>query len=384
VPRSNFLHLLGAILNCCILLFVVVENSTAQLPVDKFKDGIKHYRDGSGQRDYARFKPEQIVEIADNILLHQRNNGGWPSNWDPLRILSNKEIQAIRRDRGKLDTTFDNRSTYPQIEYLSHAFLGTGEEPYRQAVLKGLEFVFSAQYENGGFPHSYPSQSNYRPHITFNDDSMVGVLSMLRRVATGAKPFEWIPEELKIRAVEAVRRGDECILRTQVVVDGQRMIWPGQVDKESLQPTQARSYELPSLMSAESVGVVRYLMGVDCPNPEIRRAIESAVRWFEQSKIEGIRIQSVSNEPVRYNNHTATTDRIVVEDPNAPPIWARFYEIGTNRPFMANRDGTKVYSLAEVHHERRTGYGWYTTSPNSLLEDDYPKWRAKWVNGSQD
>jgi PelA/Pel-15E family pectate lyase len=80
---------------------------------------------------------------------------------------------------------------------------------------------------------------------------------------------------------------------------------------------------------------------------------------------------------VQYEFHTTTFDRRAVEDPDAPPIWARFYEIDTNRPFMANRDGIKVYTLAEVARERRTGYSWYGYYPKDLLEKDYPAWRAK-------
>lgn len=68
---------------------------------------------------------------------------------------------------------------------------------------------------------------------------------------------------------------------------------------------------------------------------------------------------------------------MVVEDPSAPPIWARFYEIGTNRPFFCGREGIKKYSLADIEHERRVGYSWYTNAPAYLLEKEYPLWRAK-------
>jgi PelA/Pel-15E family pectate lyase len=67
-------------------------------------------------------------------------------------------------------------------------------------------------------------------------------------------------------------------------------------------------------------------------------------------------------------------DVVAVPDPEAPPLWARFYEIGTNRPFMANRDGTKVYSIEELEHERRSGYAWYGTGPALLLEE-YASWK---------
>jgi hypothetical protein len=44
---------------------------------------------------------------------------------------------------------------------------------------------------------------------------------------------------------------------------------------------------------------------------------------------------------------------------------------------MANRDGNKVYSLAEVERERRTGYGWYSGAPNALLQNDFPSWQSR-------
>jgi PelA/Pel-15E family pectate lyase len=85
----------------------------------------------------------------------------------------------------------------------------------------------------------------------------------------------------------------------------------------------------------------------------------------------------VKLDPTAFKAHVATSDRVVVFDPNAPPIWTRFYEIGTNQPFFCNRDGIKVYSLAEVTLERRTGYGWYSGSPNRLLDNDYPAWKER-------
>jgi PelA/Pel-15E family pectate lyase len=66
---------------------------------------------------------------------------------------------------------------------------------------------------------------------------------------------------------------------------------------------------------------------------------------------------------------------VVVPDANASPVWARFYEIPTNRPFFCGRDGVKKYTMAEIEQERRKGYAWYTARGNDLLEKDYPAWR---------
>ena len=57
------------------------------IPLDRFEDDARHYRNANGLTDYPRYLPEQYVGIAENILLHQRTNGGWRENWDPARIL---------------------------------------------------------------------------------------------------------------------------------------------------------------------------------------------------------------------------------------------------------------------------------------------------------
>jgi PelA/Pel-15E family pectate lyase len=64
-----------------------------------------------------------------------------------------------------------------------------------------------------------------------------------------------------------------------------------------------------------------------------------------------------------------------VKDPNAPPLWARFYEIGTNRPFFCGRDGVKKYDIAEIESERRNGYAWYGAWP-ARLPQEFAQWKA--------
>jgi PelA/Pel-15E family pectate lyase len=360
-----------------ILVIALLLGASSAVSVDKFADGVNHYRNGSGRTDYGRYSEDQVAKIAGNIMLYQRANGGWPPNWDPMRTLTDEEKAQLTADKQKADSSFDNRATYPQIEFLAQAFNKTGNSEYRDAVIRGIEFTLEAQTQCGGWPHSYPRTDNYRPLLTFMDDVTAGVLTTLRDAAAARGPFTFLGDELRARIAEAVRKGTDCILRLQVVVNGEPTVWAGQYDPVTLAPAQARTFELRSLVCAESVGVVRYLMGFEKPSPEIARAIECAMKWFERSKIEGLRVEQIDAEPVRYEFHTSTFDRRAVDDPDAPPIWARFYEIDTNRPFMANRDGIKVYTLAEVTRERRTGYSWYGYYPKELLEKEYPDWRNK-------
>jgi PelA/Pel-15E family pectate lyase len=237
--------------------------------------------------------------------------------------------------------------------------------------------LLATQHAAGGFPHSYPDTSGHRGQITFMDDVTTGALTTLRKAAEGREPFEFLDAARRERCRHAVELGDAGLLKLQVRVKGQLTVWAGQYDPRTLEPTTARTFELPSLVSDESAAVVRYLMSIDNPSPEVVLSIEAAARWFERAKIKGMRVETVAAEPIRYKYHTSRDDRRVVLDPKAPPMWARFYEIATNRPFMANRDGKKVYKLSEVERERRTGYRWYGYFGRDLLEVEYPAWREK-------
>jgi PelA/Pel-15E family pectate lyase len=101
-------------------------------------------------------------------------------------------------------------------------------------------------------------------------------------------------------------------------------------------------------------------------------AVESAVAWFRNAQVAGMRVVERADAGV-----PGGTDRVVVRDPAAPPIWARFYEIGTNRPIFSGRDGIIRYSLAEIEVERRINYSWLGPYAADLLAKDYPAWRAR-------
>ena len=58
-------------------------------------------------------------------------------------------------------------------------------------------------------------------------------------------------------------------------------------------------------------------------------------------------------------------------------IWARHYEIGTDRPVFAGRDAVKRYSLSDIERERRTGTPWYGDWPRLLLASEYLEWRNR-------
>ncbi|HWV58485.1 MAG TPA: pectate lyase [Longimicrobiales bacterium] len=324
----------------------------------------------------AWYGTDEAVRIADNVLLYQHPNGGWDKNIDMAAVLDEAARADLVARRSQWQTTIDNGATYEQVRYLARVYEATGHERFRDAALRGVELLLEAQYDNGGWPQYYPLRDGYWSRITFNDNAMINVMRLLRDVSRGEASFGFASEEMRARAAAAVQKGIDVILRAQIVVDGVLTAWCAQHDEFDLSPAAARAYEHPSLSGSESVGIIRFLMEIENPSPEVVRAIQSAVAWFDSVRIPGIRVEVVRNDSL-----PGGTDRVVVEDPNAPPMWARFYEIGTNRPIFSGRDSIIRYSLAEIEHERRVGYSWLGHYAADLLARDYPAWQARWAPG---
>jgi PelA/Pel-15E family pectate lyase len=328
-------------------------------------------------RDALKQKPDwnasdEAARIADNLLIYQRNSGGWPKNIDMSSPLSDDERAKVSTQKNEIDSTIDNSATYSQLIFLARVFTARHTESYRESFIRGFDYLLMAQYANGGWPQYYPELTGYYKHITYNDDAMIGVMNLLRDVAAKKTEYAFVDQARRSKAAVAVQKGIECILKTQVIVNGKRTVWCAQHDEVTLAPAPARTYELVSLSGGESVGIVRFLMSINDPSPEIVASIKSAIEWFEKAKLTGIKWVA-KPDPSKPHGF----DRVVVKDPNAGPLWARFYDVQTNRPIFVGRDGIVKYDVAEIEDERRNGYAWYVDSAADLLSKEYPKWLAK-------
>jgi PelA/Pel-15E family pectate lyase len=319
---------------------------------------------------------EEDSRIAEAMLLYQRDSGGWPKNYDADARLNDDAKAKILAEKHRTDATFDNGATHREVRALSRAYARTGDDRFKVAALRGIEFMLDAQYRNGGWPQRYPEPEGYAKHITFNDGAMIGVMTVLREIAAGQSPYEFVDEETRKRAAEAVEKGIECILKCQIVVDGAKTAWCAQHDEETLAPAKARSYELPSLSGGESVRIVEFLMRIENPDRQVVAAVEAAIAWYKDVALHGIRVvrKETPDMPEGF-------DRFVIEDPEAPPMWARFYQIGTNQPIFCSRDGIPRKRLADISHERRNGYSWLGHYGQDLLAEDYPAWKARVPGG---
>ena len=332
------------------LLLFLLSSSHATVPSEYAKQSTEWFQSEEGRR------------IADNVLTWQTPHGSWPKNRDTAS-------EPFDGNRDDLRGTFDNSATIGELRFLARAFRATNEPRYQQAFLKGLSHILEAQYPNGGWPQYYPPSKSYHRHITFNDNVMSRILGLLRDVSESSD-YRFLKTEARTKVEAALTKGIDCVLHTQIKQNGKRTAWCAQHDEKTLAPAWARSYEPPSLSGAESVGVVRFLMSLETPTPEIIAAVEGAIEWFRSVGIHGIRLD-------KFTDADGQDDKRIVPDPDAGPLWARFYEIGSNRPIFLGRDSVVRYSFSEIEQERRTGYAYYGGWAARLLADEYPRWREK-------
>ena len=283
--------------------------------------------------------------VARSVLSWQRASGGWPKDID----MTVAPTPAARATPTIPDSTIDNGATVTQIRLLDRVFAATGTTAYQDAAIRGIDYLLIAQYPNGGWPQFYPLRDDYSRHITFNDDAMSGVLLLLEDVVNG-RALTFVDPARRARAAKAIDIATALILRAQVRVNGHLTAWCAQHDAVSLEPRPARSYEHVSLSGRESVDIIRFLMRRPA-TAEIVEAVNAAVSWLTRARL-------------------------------GDGQWARFYEIGSNRPIYSGRDGIVRYDIAEIELERRNGYAWTGTWPARLIDTEYPRWQAR-VSGSR-
>jgi len=315
---------------------------------------------------------EESKAIAENVLLYQRDLGGWPKNIAIHKPLEETEKAKIRDEKGLNDAIFDNSATTTEMKFLAKMFNNTNDQAYKDSFNRGLKFVLDAQYKNGGWPMFYPLRKGYYTHITFNDNAIVNILDMLRDIIENKTLYISITSpELKTIAKKAYSKGIDCILKTQITVNSKPTVWCAQHDEKTLLPVMARSYELPSFSGLESAEIVKLLMKIKNPPPEIIASVNGAIQWFEEHRIKNTRWDY-------FTGSDGMRDRRIIQDLKAGDMWARFYDLGTEEPFVCDRDGIKKKTLEEISYERRNNYSWYTDAPQEII-DKYPAWKAKWV-----
>lgn len=336
-------------------------------------------KDGSGKSAQLQITISGITYATtvrgESILLWQRNNGGWGKAVPDLNQYNvpqtSTQIAAALASKNITDTTIDNGHVTTELRWLLADYKTTNNPNYLAAAEKAIDYLFLAQYANGGWPQYYPDKSGYRHQITYNDNAMANVMNLMWDISKGKNNLNLVNPTYVAKAVTAFNKGIDIILQTQITYNGKKTVWCAQHDEVTLQPALARSYELPSFSGSESVGVVRVLMLVEQPSTAIKQAIIGALEWFNGAKLYDIATQKITDL-----SQPSGQDVIVVSSPGNV-IWARFYDLQNNLPLFSGRDGIAKTTLAEIENERRVGYSWYGNWPATLISTDYPNWQSK-------
>ena len=328
------------------------------------------YRDLSSefiQSDEAR-------RIGDQILLYQRNTGGWPKNIDMSRELSEDEREQVKKDKTKTtDSTIDNGATTQQMYFLAGLYQTTLQPRYKEGFLHGLDYLLSGQYENGGWPQIWPGSHGYHLHITYNDNAIYNILKLFQAVIDEDFPYggDLVDDAMRGRLKKSFDLAIECILESQIKVNGKPTVWCQQYDEKTLLPASARAFELPSYCSSESAPLVRLLMSLPDPDKRVKEAVHAAMKWFDTYKLTGLRYTRSQK------GSGGQANARLYEDPEARPIWARYYDLQYSEPFVCDRDGLPRRRLEQIGTERRNGYKWFDTAPASLYAQ-YNEWADKY------
>lgn len=310
------------------------------------------------------YASDEARHFADIVVSFQTPAGGWSKNIN-LTDHIRKQGESFAPNNlsahlspGDFDTphdmkwnyvgTLDNDATTTEIRFLAR--VGN-----HGAVLRGLDYIFAAQFPNGGWPQVWPLEGGYHDAITFNDGAVTETLELLQDVVDGKDEFAFAPEDIRKKAAISVARGIGIILATQITENGKRTVWAQQHDALNLQPVAGRNYEPAAQCASESAAMILFLMKLPNPTPQVVAAVHSAAAWFRKTAIYGVAYERGAD------------GRRLNASPGAGPIWARYYETGSDRPIFGDRDKSIHDDVNELSLERRNGYSWYNAAPAAAL-----------------
>ena len=224
----------------------------------------------------------------------------------------------------------------------------------KASVQRCLQFIFTAQYSNGGWPQVYPKRYNreYSNNVTLNDDAMIRTMVLLSDILAKVAPFDnnLVAKSTKKRIYPQLKKAVNYLLKAQIRNNHELTLWSSQYDPKTYAPASARSYELESKSGRESVGVLAFLMNWPEQTQRVIAAVSGGITWYETNKVENIVLH-----------------KGVYSEQEGAELWYRFYEVDSNVPFFSGRDGIKKYDVAEIEEERRKGYSWGSNYASKIL-----------------
>ncbi|MBQ7158682.1 MAG: pectate lyase [Treponema sp.] len=367
------------------------EKSYKPIDVSAFNDSINHARKSFKNHipTYQLYDASQIVGIAENMLYLQNPDGGWKKNYDWLRKYYRNELEGQKKSLQNVppltyqvktngqQSTLDNRNIYSQIEYLSQVYQQVPDPRYKECAVRAFNWILNAQHPVSG---GWTGSDVYG--ITYNDDVMTGTMTLLRDIADGLPQYAFLGKKAQAEAKAAYDKAIQCVLKTQIKIkqsDGSELLtaWCQQHDHETLQPMWARAFEPPSITTGESVELVLMLMDDPNPSEELKKCIVAACEFLQRDDLvlKGKKIVRKSAEGGLSDLGQYTDyEQVMVDDPNAPALWARMYDMQTLKPVWCDRNRKICDTFNDMSKERRNGYS-YTGTWVKKIREPYAAWR---------
>ncbi|MEI8632702.1 pectate lyase [Vibrio sp. PP-XX7] len=317
---------------------VIGEDSPADDPDPSTPSADLLSQDGNPVHSrYENKRTEWAQSKADIILSYQYDNGGWPKN----------QTYDKAGSGGSGNGTIDNGATTSEMVYLAQVYKDTQNSKYRDSVRKAMNYLFEAQYNTGGWPQFYPLKGGYADHVTYNDNAMASVLTVLYHANRKDAPFDTdiFNDSDRAKMKTAIDNGVDYILKSQWVQNGKLTVWCAQHGKDDYLPKDARAYELKSLSGSESTEIIGFLM-TQPQTDKVKKAVIAALEWFN----------SPNTYLADYTYDKSVEEKIVYK--KGSRMWYRFYNLDSNRGFFSDRDGGTYYDLMDISSERRNGYSW--------------------------
>lgn len=223
--------------------------------------------------------------------------------------------------------TFDDDNTQSATRFLMELDKFVDDPEIDAAIQRALQCFLNAQYRDGlwdgAWPQCYPPPlKGYGRYPTFNDNTMN---DCVRTMLAAYKQYG------KSEYLESVKKCLEFYLRSQQPPP--QAAWAQQYD-ENLKPAWARRFEPPAICGCESSGNMQLLMDmyIEFGDQRYLDAVGKAIEWYKRSRIGGTEENG---------------------------IWARFYELGTNKPLYFTRTYKLVYTDDDlpVHYSFKGNYG---------------------------
>jgi len=260
---------------------------------------------------------ERYLAAARNtgraLVWGQRTEGGWDHRVDVSHLTPDARVP----ERKKGHCSFDDNISQGAVDFLMDLDETLDEPWLDDGVALGLRFLLRSQFPNGAWPQWYPLRGGYHDYYTFNDNAINDCIRVLLDAHRRYGKKEYLA---------GAKRGGDFIIVSQVKPP--QTGWAQQYSHD-LKPAKARSFEPAAICSATTARNIRTLvdLAVYTGDTKYLGPIPAALDWLDRSKLKA-------------------------------GLWARLYEVGTNKPIYGDRDGKVHHTLQEISEERRTGYSW--------------------------